>query len=377
MTSTAQITIREVVGKADEKEFLQMPHRIYAGYDAWVAPLDMEAKKIFDKKYPFRSHSKMKFFLASQNGIVVGRIAAIIDSDFIEKWKQRIGHFGFFECINDSNVAKLLFQTAEKFLIEERIELVHGPMNPSTNYTCGILMNAYELSPYLDMTYNPPYYITLLEELGFRKNLDLNAYFYTPELKMQERLRSLGNYISQKNNITIRPVNMKKFSSELEIMRGIYNDAWDDNFGFVPVSKNEFNFICGQMKSVAIPDMVLFAFINDEPAGFIAALPDYNVFMKEMKGKMTLKGAYNFLFNRKKIKATRVITFGVKKVFRKKGLDIALLNQLMINWTTLKFEEAELSWILEDNVQMIREIEKFGASHYKTYRIYGKSLQVN
>ena len=171
---------------------------------------------------------------------------------------------------------------------------------------------------------------------------------------MAKRLNALGAYICEKNGITIRKLNLKKFKEEQEVLREIYNDAWDDNFGFVPVSQKEFGFITGQMKDVAIPD--------------------YNIFMKPMKGKLTISGLFNILFNKKKIKATRVITFGIKKQFRKKGLDVALLNQLMINWTALEFKEAELSWILEHNQQMIREIEKFGAKHYKTYRLFEKQL---
>ncbi|MBL0105209.1 MAG: hypothetical protein IPP51_16410 [Bacteroidetes bacterium] len=368
------ITIKEVLTKADQKEFFAMAHRIYADYPAWVAPLNMEVMKIWSDKYPFRDHSEMKFFLAIRDGQTVGRIAAIVDSDFIKKWTQRIGHFGFFESVNDIEVARALFNTAESFLKERKITMAQGPMNPSTNYTCGMLLNAFDMDPYLDMTYNPPYYLELLEKLGYSKNCDLNAYFYTKEEKMQKRLATLGAYICQKNGISIRPINMKAFKAEQESLREIYNDAWDDNFGFVPVSQKEFGFITGQMKDVAIPDLVLIAYIHGQLAGFIAALPDYNRFMKPMKGKLTISGLYNLLFNKKKIKATRVITFGIKKQFRKKGLDVALLNQLMINWTAHKFEEAELSWILEHNYQMIHEIEKFGAKHYKTYRLYEKKL---
>ncbi|MFN8166809.1 MAG: hypothetical protein U0X76_11770 [Bacteroidia bacterium] len=374
MASHGTVTIREVVSSKDQKEFMQLPHRIYADYPAWVAPLNMDLKKIFSPKYPFRDHSEMKFFLAEKNGQVVGRIAAVVDADFVKKWDARIGHFGFFESVNDLEVAKALIDTAENFLKERKMTMAQGPMNPSTNYTCGFLIDAFDSSPYIDMTYNPPYYIEMMEKLGYKKNVDLNAYFYLPEDVMAKRLNALGAYICEKNGITIRKLNLKKFKEEQEVLREIYNDAWDDNFGFVPVSQKEFGFITGQMKDVAIPDLVLIAYIHGQLAGFVAAIPDYNIFMKPMKGKLTISGLFNILFNKKKIKATRVITFGIKKQFRKKGLDVALLNQLMINWTALEFKEAELSWILEHNQQMIREIEKFGAKHYKTYRLFEKQL---
>ncbi|MCS7184862.1 MAG: GNAT family N-acetyltransferase [bacterium] len=301
----------------------------------------------------------------------MGRISAQVDYDFVDK---KTGFIGFFECIDDEAIANELFSTAESFLKEKGVERVIGPMSPSSHYTIGLLVEGFDEYPYIDMPYNMPYYEKLFIKNGYKKEMDLLSYYYQIKNKDIEKINKLSNFAKEKYKVSVRNINMKDFENEMEILRTIYNDAWSENFGFTKISKEEFLYITNELKSIAIPELVLVASIDLKPAGFIAAIPDYNLILRHLKGKLGIKGVFYFLIYKKRIKSARVITMGVSKEFRKKGVDATLIAELLKNGVKLGITKGELSWVLETNTDIRSIIEKFGAKISKRYRLFSKNI---
>ncbi|MBK7447474.1 MAG: hypothetical protein IPJ45_15935 [Ignavibacteria bacterium] len=271
-----------------------------------MEPLRFDVKNNLDeKKNPFYKHSKIKLWLAKKNGEIVGRIAGIINDNHNKFHNDKVGFFGFYECINDKNVSKMLFDKAAEFIKENGMDILRGPMNPSTNDECGLLVEGFNKSPVMLMTYNPEYYPQLLEDYGFVKAKDLLAFWITSDVvndeAMMAKLKRVSDLILKKENITIRNVNMKDFKNEVQRIREVYNDAWELNWGFVPMTEDEFNFIANNLKLVVDPDYIEFAEINGKPVGFSLALPDVNQAIKGMNGKLFPFGFIKFLLNKKKL----------------------------------------------------------------------------
>lgn len=365
--------IVEVKTKKDLQDFLNLPFEIYRNNKYYVSPLLSQLKAFFSKNHPYRKHAEIRFFVSYKDGKPYGRISAQIDYDFI-KSNSYTGHIGFFECVDDEGIASQLFHAAENFLKSNGIQKVIGPLSPSTHYTSGLLVDGFDEYPKIDMPYNMPYYEKLFLNNGYKKEMDLIAYSYRVKQEDYERLKKISEFVSKKYKIFVRCVNMKNFENEMEIIRDIYNDAWSENFGFTSIGKEEFLYITKELKSIAIPELVLIAYMESKPAGFIAAIPDFNQILKNLKGRLGLRGLIEFILKKNKIKTARVITMGVKKEFRKRGVDVALLSRIFENGIGLGFVEGELSWVLETNKEIRSIIEKFGAEVSKKYRLFSKGI---
>jgi len=374
-----KIEIIEVLTEAEKKKFIEFPYHLYKDNKYWVEPLRFDVKNNLDeKKNPFYTHAKIKLWLAYKNGEIAGRIAGITNNAHNKFYNDKVGFFGFFESVNDKKVSEPLFQKAAEFVKENGMDTLRGPVNPSTNDECGLLTDSFDQPPVMLMPYNPEYYIGLYEDFGLKKAKDLYAMWISKDVikneTMMNKLDRISKMIIKKENLTIRNVNMKDFKNEVQKVREIYNNAWQDNWGFVPMSEAEFNFIAANLKLAVDPDYVEFAEIDGKPIGFSLALPDVNQAIKGLNGKLFPFGFIKFLKNKKKIDQLRVIIMGVKKEYHKKGIDAVFYRNIIQAADRKKIRGAEISWVLEDNFAMMQTAVKLGAEVYKTYRIYDKAL---
>lgn len=369
------IEIIEIESESDKRKFIEFPYEMYKGNKYWVEPLRFDVKNnLSEKKNPFYQHSKLKLWMAKKNGEIIGRIAGIINDNHNEFHRDKVGFFGFFECINDKNAAKLLFDKAAEFVKENGMNILRGPVSPSTNDECGLLVDGFDMPPVMLMPYNPEYYKELLESYGFKKAKDLFALWISKDVikneQMMNKLDRISDMIIKKENLTIRKVNLKDFQNEVQKVREVYNNAWESNWGFVPMTEDEFKHIAANLKMVVDPLYVEFAEINGETVGFSLALPDINQAIKGLNGKLFPFGLFKFLANKKKIDQLRVIIMGVKKEYHKKGIDAIFYRDIIRDANNNGIKGGEISWVLEDNLAMKQTAEKLGARVYKTFRIY-------
>lgn len=371
-----EITIRKVTTSNELMQFIKFPWKIYKDDPYWVPHLIMDRKKILDKKKnPFFEHADAEYFLAYKNNEIVGRIAAIKNDLHNEYHKDKVGFFGFFECINNQEVANKLLNTAKDWLKEKGFDTMRGPVNPSTNDECGLLIEGFEDSPRILMTYNPKYYINLLENYGLKKAKDLNAYAVIAEKMLtQEKIKRVSELTKQRYNIKITELDMKNFDKELEKVKYIYNKAWAPNWGFVPMTDSELNAMAKDLKQIAEPKLILFAEIENKVVGFSLVMLDYNQIFKDMNGKLFPFGIFKLLTGKKKINWARIITLGIIPEYQKKGIDGLLYWEIVNRAGELGITRGEASWILEDNEMMNRAAKLMNAEVYKTYRIYDISI---
>jgi len=366
------IEIEKVETRRELNRFIKLPWKIYQGDPYWVPPLLIDMKKILNQnKNPFFKHSVADYFLAKQSGEVVGRVAAILNNNHNKFHNEKTGFFGFFESIDDPNVAQALINKAKDWCKEKCMTALRGPMNFSTNDTCGMLYEGFDSRPALMMPYNPKYYLDLLKAAGLEKTKELYAYKMEKSTPLPERFIRFAEKVKQDYSLRFRNFNLKDFDNEVKIVQSIYNDAWQSNWGFVPLNDEEFEHAAQDLKMAVDPDIVFIAEVNGEPAAFSLALPDFNEIFKDLNGRLLPFGIIKLLLNKKKIKRIRVITLGVKRKFQKKrGLAPTLYYETYMRGTEKGYTQGEFSWILEDNTLMNRALEGLGAKRYKTYAIY-------
>ncbi len=365
------IQIRPVESKKDRKAFIKLPYKIYENDQQWVAPLEMDVKGKLNRKHPFFEFGDMELFLAEKDGEVVGRIAAITNDRYNEHHPGRTGFFGFFECIDDQEVANALLDTVKENLQAKGLEIMHGPASPSSNYDYGLLIDGFDDSPRIMMTYNPPYYQKLLETYGLPKAKDLLAYkLIEEEVNTNEKLQRIAKMAKERAGLTIRQFDVKNLRAEVETFKHIYNEAWETNWGHVPFTEAEIDLMAKEMKMVVEPKLALFGEIDGKIMGMALAMPDYNIVVKEMKGKLFPFGFLKFFTKKKKINWVRILLLGILPEYQKRGLDSVFYTELIRASAELNLVFGEASWILEDNEMMKRGIGVVNGKVYKTYRIY-------
>ncbi len=373
---TAQeLQVEEVKNQQDLMTFLRFPWEIYKGDRFWVPPLIKDQLQKFNPNHPFRFHSEMTLFLAYRGGKIAGRIAGIIDHHYTEFHQEKVGFFGFFESMDDADVAGILLANVADWLKRHGMEKMAGPMNPSTNDECGLLIDGFDDPPCLMMPYNPRTYPSLVEGFGLRKRMDLYAYFMEESSFHLDRLDRITERLRKREpQLHIQPIDLRHFDGELKIVKEIYNQAWSKNWGFVPLTDEEITLLAKDLKPLVVSDLVLFAYWGDEPIGFSVSLPDYNEVLKHLNGKIGLLGMLKFLYYSKKIKKIRVMLLGIKHSFQKKGVEGLLYIETFKRGNRKGYHQAECSWILEENVLMQHGIEAMGGKRYKTYRVYEMPL---
>lgn len=369
--SMTNFLVRPVVTKSDEKKFIDFLYTHYKDDPHWVAPLRMDRKKLIDKKKnPFYKHSLMEMFLAERDGAVVGRIAAIVNDNHNREHGDKVGFFGFFECINEQAVANALFDEAKKFLVSKGMNAMRGPANPSVNDEYGLLVEGFDSPPVVLMTYNPKYYLSLIDSYGFKKEKDLYAYILDQETVYTEKFIRANEIVKQRNSLTFRPINMKDFKNEVRRIKEVYNAAWQYNWGAVAMTDEEFDALAEDLKMVVEPELVLIAESKGKMVGFGLSLPDINVRLKANRNGGLFGGLLRLLVFKKKIDLVRVIVLGVIPEFKKSGAAGVLFYETAVRAKRLGYRYGEASWILEDNVMMNRAAETMQGKRYKTYRIY-------
>jgi len=372
------IKLREVnlSKKKEAKEFAFIPWKIYKNDPTWVPQLKLSLLEMLDQKHPFYQTGEVNCWIAEQNGEVAGRIMAVVNNAYNEYHKDNTGFFGFFECVQKDEVAIALINQAETWLKSKGKEKMVGPVNPSTNYECGLLVEGYDDPPQLMMTYNPKYYLNFFEDMKFNKAKDLLAYQFEMAKGMPPKIVRIAERVEKSKKISYRQISTKYWERDIKILQDIYNDAWEKNWGFVPMTPEEFAHTAKDMKQIVDERLIIIAEVDGEPAGFIVALPDYNqVFKKIPDGKLLPTGIFKLLFGRKGINRMRVITLGTKQKFRKMGIETVLYHRCWENAFNSGIEECEMSWVLEDNLEMNKPIIAMGGVPYKKYRIFEKGLQ--
>jgi hypothetical protein len=376
----SMVEIKPVTTKKQKRDFVMFPYRFYRkmySFPNWVPPLIMDEKKIFNqKKDPFYLHADASHFLAYKDGRVIGRIAGIIDHNFVKFHGEQTAFFGYFECREDQEAAVKLVEAAESWGYEMGMEKMIGPMNPSTNHILGVQITNFETPPVIQMPYNPPFYDALLKGAGFEKEKDLYSYIMNTSLPLSDKIKRVTEMVKKRSKINLRRINLKEFDTLSEMIREIWNDAWSSNWGFVPWTKEEFNHLAKDLKLTLIPELVLLAETQEgEPIGFAFPIPDLNQIFIKMKGRLLPFGIFKLLAGKNKIPMVRIAAFGVKKKYQNTGLDALFIHELYTRGVKLGINSADFSWILEDNMNLRNLLEGWGTTHYKTHRIYGKKLQ--
>jgi hypothetical protein len=362
----------------DISRFLNVSYRIYGNDPLWVAPLLMDLEKVFTDANPLFHHAKMQLWVASRNGEDVGRIAGIVDEHHNRTAKEPTAFFGFFESINDAAVSRRLFDVVFEWARKVGAKSIMGPMNPTTNDECGLLVDGFNSSPVFMMTYNPKYYLPLVEAEGFRTAKDLLAYHIDLKNIPMDRLNRIATKIKQRHpELKFRPIRKKTLAADLVKIKEVYNAAWQENWGFIPMTDKEMDFMAERLKPLLMEGLIWLAETATEPVGFLLALPDYNVAIKPLNGKLLTPKIFGFIpyvLGWKCPEMCRVITLGMKEKYRNKGLESALLIEGLNVGIAAGIKAAEASWILADNVMMCRVLDTIGGKVYKTYRIYEREL---
>ncbi len=373
-----EIEIVEVASKRDLKRFVKFPWKIYAGNPNWVPPLISERLAFFDrKKNPFFRYARVQMFLAVHEGEVLGRVATCVNNIHNQFHQEKTGFFGFFESVENYDVAYRLLKVAVIALKKVGMEQMIGPANFSTNHEVGLLVDAFDQPPVVQMSYNPRYYVDYFEKFGLTKAKDLLAFRMVKENEPPERMAKIVERIRERSGATFRRINLHDFDNEIMRVIKVYNDAWESNWGFVPLHEDEFIHIAKDLKQIVDPDLALFAEIDGEPAGFALAIPNINQVLIKLNGRLFPFGLFRLIWDlkiRRKTNEVRVITMGVVKKYQKRGIDNVFYLDLYRNGVPKGYHTAELSWILEDNTLMISALETLGAKRYKTYRMYHTPL---
>jgi GNAT superfamily N-acetyltransferase len=369
-----QITIEAVTSRSQVKEFVRLPYRLYAHDPNWVPQLLVDDyKKVDRQKHPFFQHAEVEFFLARRGGKPVGRIAAILDRLWEERYKERCAYWGWFESENDPAVAKALFDTVFDWAKKRGGTRIIGPMSPNANELVGTLVEGFDGPPCIMMTYNPSYHIGLIEANGSRKWKDLYAWLVdSPDIP--QRLEKIMPRIEKNGKYTIRKLNLKDFDNEIKTAAIVYNEFEQVNSIFTPMTMDEFNYMGKDLKTVLDPDIVFFAEIDGKPVGMMLGVPDANVALKAAHGRMWPFGIIRMLVASKKIHRIRVLSMGVLKEHRNKGIDLAFYYYGYKYGVPKGYWGAEMSWVEEDNVAMNNTAAKLNGQRYRTYRVWERVL---
>lgn len=372
------ITVTYVTNKKELKSFIDFPASLYTRDEPYVMDLYIAQRDLLTPgKHPFHEHSIVQPMLAWKNGVIKGRIAAILNKRHNEFNNTEDGFFGFFECVEDESVAIALLDAASSWLKQQNVKTIIGPVNPSTNEPCGLLIDGFEYPAVTMTVYNKPYYHNLLKAYGLEKKVDLLAHqLITDSVNMRSvKLEKALLERLKRNGITIRHVNPKKLKEEAARVMEVYNAAWDKNMGFVPVTDNEFQYLAKDLSLILDKQLCLIAEKEGKFIGFALAIPDINQPIKKLnKGRLLPFGWLKLLLGIKKIDGVRILALGVKEEYRKLGIEACFYAGLIRRATERGIKTAEASWILEHNDLMNKGIEDIGGKVYRRFRIYEKQI---
>ena len=375
MPAPASLEVRPVRGGREREAFIRLPWSLYRKDPNWVPPLLRDMRTMLDPEvHPFHRHSEVELFVALRRGIPVGRIAAVHNRNHVSFHDEPVGFFGFLETAADDAVAGALFDAAGDWLRARGLEALRGPASFSTNDQAGLLVEGFDGPPVVMMPYNPPHYAERVTNAGFEPVQDLLAY-YIDDQRPPEYLLRAERLVRRRTGVGVRSLRLDAFDEELETVRRIYNAAWERNWGFVPMTDQEFEFLAHELKPIVDPDLALIAETSDgEPVGFALGLPDFNQVLARLNGRLFPFGILKALWYGRKIDRMRVITLGLLDAYRGKGIDALLYLGLIRNGAARGITFAELSWVLADNRAMRTPLERLGGEVYRRYRMYQRPL---
>lgn len=371
------LTIQPVTSRKQRKLFLELPWSLYRDDPNWMPPLRLNQKQLVNyKHHAFYDNAECQTFLALQNGRPCGRIAAIVNHAHNRCHNERRGFFGFFESIDDQQVANGLFDASRLWLADRDMHCIRGPMNPSQNYECGLLVEGFDTPPYFMMTYNKPYYGQLVENYGFRKSQDLFAFRGDVSMldTVDSKLDFIYNAAIERFDLVIRPMDRSRFRQEVETFLKIYNESMTGSWGFVPLSDGEVHHSAGTLRYLIDPDLSTVIEAEGKPVGMTFGLLDYNPRIKAIDGRLLPLGFWKLIRNRREIKRIRFLTANVLPAYQRWGLGLVMLGALVPCGLKWGMQEAEFSWVAESNSLSRRSLERGGAECSKTYRIYDWQL---
>ncbi len=372
------LRVIEVDNRRDLKRFIILPWSIYQTDPAWIPPLIFEKQNHFSYKNPFFKHAEVKFWLALRGNKPVGRISAQLDKLYLRQYNDDCGFFGLLEAEDNPETFGILVQTAEDWLYRKGMSSVLGPLSLSINDEAGMLVQGFDTSPTIMMGHARPYYALRLEQSGYTKQKDLLAYSLNVDYSRPKDFRN--SRIRKSNRISLYPIRKKNLVHKAEVLRDIFNDAWQDNWGFVPFTREEFQYLARQMKYILKDYFVHIAEVDDHPAAMIVLLPNINEIISDLNGRLTPFGWQKLMWRLflSQPKTGRVPLFGVRKKYQQTLFGSKMVFKLIEAATKAAkkagIKDVELSWILEDNQSLQHILHTLGANSYKRYRIYGKQL---
>jgi ribosomal protein S18 acetylase RimI-like enzyme len=383
--SASDLRIIPVTTREERREFASFPWHIYRDDPNWVPPLFMDRLTLLDpEKHPFHQHAEVQLFLALRSEAVVGTICAHINHIHNEVFQDKVGFFGFFEVVEDDAVAKALFDSASAWLRERGMEAIRGPESFSQNEEVGLLVDGFDVPPVVQMTYNPRYYQDVIERAGFEKAQDLYAWDLLTNIfdydvqRLPRKFIRVAEKAMERDDLVVRNVDMKRYDKEIELAKVVYNSAWEQNWGFVPFTDAEIEFLGQEIKMILDPNIVYIAEVDGKPAGMMICLPDVYQALLKAKPRPNVWSLpwtlVKFLWYRRKVDRFRAWAMGVVPEYRGMGIEAALMVETARSAFAKGYEHCEMSWILESNDQMNRIIERVGGKLYKTYRIYEKPV---
>ena len=380
--SGSSLFVSPVATKADLKAFIALPKRLYAGHKGYVAHLNMERGEAFSpKKNPLFQHTEVLFFLARRGDRAVGRISAQIDRAYLERYADSTGLFGCLAAEDDPEVFSALFAAAEGWLRAKGMIRAMGPFSLSVNEEVGLLIDGFDSRSVLMSPYDPPYAGGRVDGCGYRKIKDLYSYDYDIQNAPETIGRKLMARAGIADRVKVRSADMKNFDAEVRTLVGIFNDAWSDNWGFVPFTQAEVDHAAKALRPVIVPELAVFVDVDNETVAFIVALANINEAIRDFDGALSPVNLAKLVWRLRVsgVATTRVPLMGVMKKFRNHpllgaGLAMMVIDKLRENGKRIGKTHAELGWILEDNKATNNIIRSVGGVHYKTHRLYEKAL---
>jgi GNAT superfamily N-acetyltransferase len=361
-------------------EFIRFPWEVYRGDKNWVPPIVKQQKRFLSPANPFFDHGEAAYYLALRGGKICGRVAASIDHNYAAFHHEKMGCFGFFEVFNDSEVASRLLDAAHDWLTQKGMEVMRGPLNFTTREERGLLLQGFDVAPMMPSAYNPAYYVDLIESYGLKKVTDWYSYRIADVHKLNMSFLSEIAERAADNGVTARSINRKQLRTEFErireIVKGIYDNAWTSNWGFVPLTDAEAQEMGDHLRALAVDDLVFIGEVDGRPVGFLILMPDYNVVLKKMNGKMGPVQVARFLWYRNRAKKEHVQVFagGVLPDYQRMGVAAVMGVKAFENGIRLGYKSAEFPLALEDNVGSVTIVEMLRAERFKTHRMYQMPL---
>ena len=369
------VVVRQVVTRRDRRQFMTLPWHLYRDDANWVPPLRLRQTELLGwRRHPFYDRARIATFLASRGDRVVGRIAAIVNDAHNQRYAERRGFFGFFECVDEQPVADALFDAACRWLGEQGMTCMRGPVNPSMNYECALLIDGFDSPPCFMMSYNRPYYARLIEACGLTKAHDLYAFTGSMDLlpPLIERFEPAVTALLRDTRLTVRSIDTGRFLREVETYLDVYNRSLDATWGFVPFSRAELQHAARSLRHLIVPEFTAVGEVDGQPIGAVFFLLDYNPLIKRIDGRLFPFGWLTLMRRRRSLRSVRALTTTMMPGYQRSGASLLVMQHLITPARAWPIETGEFSWVLESNTLACGSLRRGGLEISKTYRIYDR-----